>query len=84
MEQDAYREAGVDIDLEAAAVKSLISELTYRRKGEFSMASEIGHFAGFVSLGKYVLAMAVDGVGTKCWSLMHCRTGLRWVLTVLQ
>ncbi len=65
MEQDAYREAGVDIDLEAAAVKSLISELTYRRKGEFSMASEIGHFAGFVSFGKYVLAMAVDGVGTK-------------------
>lgn len=65
MEQDAYREAGVDIDLEAAAVKSLISELTYRRTDQFGMASEIGHFAGFISFGKYVLAMAVDGVGTK-------------------
>jgi len=65
MEQDAYRDAGVDIDLEAAAVKSLISELTYRRSDQFGMASEIGHFAGFISFGKYVLAMAVDGVGTK-------------------
>jgi len=65
MKQDAYRQAGVDIDLEAAAVKSLISELTYRRQGQFGMASEIGHFAGFVSFGKYVLALAVDGVGTK-------------------
>lgn len=65
MEQDAYRDAGVDIDLEAAAVKSLISELTYRRTGKFGMASEIGHFAGFISFGKYALALAVDGVGTK-------------------
>lgn len=65
MEQDAYRDAGVDIDLEAAAVKSLISELTYRRRDQYGMASEIGHFAGFVSFGRHVLAMAVDGVGTK-------------------
>lgn len=65
MEQDAYRTAGVDIDLETAAVKSLISELTYRRTDQFGMASEIGHFAGFISFGKFVLAMAVDGVGTK-------------------
>jgi len=63
--RDAYRESGVDIDLEAQAVKALVSQLTYRRSGEFSMASEIGHFAGFITFGKYVLALAVDGVGTK-------------------
>lgn len=65
MTEDAYREAGVDIDLEAAAVKALVSELTYRRKGDFEMDSDIGHFAGFISFGRYVLALAVDGVGTK-------------------
>ncbi|HWQ66375.1 MAG TPA: phosphoribosylformylglycinamidine cyclo-ligase [Methanospirillum sp.] len=63
--RDAYREAGVDIDLEAQAVKALISQLTYRRTGEYTMASEIGHFAGLISFGKHVLALAVDGVGTK-------------------
>ncbi|MDD1723767.1 MAG: phosphoribosylformylglycinamidine cyclo-ligase [Methanospirillum sp.] len=65
MEQDAYRDAGVDIDLETAAVKALVSELTFRRAGDYGMSSEIGHFAGFVSFGRHVLAMAVDGVGTK-------------------
>jgi phosphoribosylformylglycinamidine cyclo-ligase len=63
--RDAYRESGVDIDLEAQAVRALVSQLTFRRCGEFSMASEIGHFAGFITFGKYVLALAVDGVGTK-------------------
>lgn len=65
MKKDAYRDAGVDIDLETHAVKSLISQLTYRRTGDFSMASEIGHFAGLISFGSHVLALAVDGVGTK-------------------
>jgi len=65
MEHDAYRDAGVDIDLEARAIKSLISELTFRRNDQFGMASEIGHFAGLISFGTYVLALAIDGVGTK-------------------
>ncbi|MFH0968246.1 MAG: AIR synthase related protein, partial [Methanobacteriota archaeon] len=63
--RDAYRESGVDIDLEAQAVKALVSQLTFRRAGEYLMASEIGHFAGFISFGSHVLALAVDGVGTK-------------------
>jgi len=65
MDSDAYSKAGVDIDLEAVAVKALVSELTYRRTGEYQMLTDIGHFAGFISFGEYVLAMAVDGVGTK-------------------
>lgn len=62
---DAYRDSGVDIDLEAQAVRALVSQLTYRRSGEYQMASDIGHFAGFISFGSHVLALAVDGVGTK-------------------
>jgi len=60
-----YREAGVDIDLEAEAVKALVSQLTYRRKGEHGMVGDVGHFAGLIEFGEHVLALAVDGVGTK-------------------
>ena len=59
------REAGVDIDLEAEAVRALVSRLTYRREGDFAPASESGHFAGLIEFGDMVLALAVDGVGTK-------------------
>jgi phosphoribosylformylglycinamidine cyclo-ligase len=65
MTEHTYREAGVDIDLEAQAVKALISRLTYRRTGPFSMLGKVGHFAGLIDCGPYVLALAVDGVGTK-------------------
>ncbi|MDD3071248.1 MAG: phosphoribosylformylglycinamidine cyclo-ligase [Methanoculleus horonobensis] len=64
-EEHTYREAGVDIDLEARAVRALIDSLTYRRSGDFSMLGKVGHFAGLIDFGPYVLALAVDGVGTK-------------------
>lgn len=60
-----YSEAGVDINLEEFGVKTLVSQLTYRRTGGFQMCSDVGHFAGLVDFGEYVLALAVDGVGTK-------------------
>lgn len=60
-----YREAGVDIDLEAVAVRALVDRLTYRRSGSFPMHGGVGHFAGLIEFGDHVLAMAVDGVGTK-------------------
>lgn len=60
-----YSEAGVDISLEELGVKTLISQLTYRRTGGFQMCSDVGHFAGLVEFGDYALALAVDGVGTK-------------------
>lgn len=65
MTEDAYRAAGVDIDLEATAVKALISRLTYRRRGSFQMDGSVGHFAGMIRFGDHVLALTVDGVGTK-------------------
>jgi len=65
MTEDAYRDAGVDIDLEAAAVKSLISNLSYRRSGQNRMLGSVGHYAGLIDFGEKVLALTVDGVGTK-------------------
>ncbi|HDQ07961.1 MAG TPA: phosphoribosylformylglycinamidine cyclo-ligase [Methanoculleus sp.] len=60
-----YRDAGVDIDLEADAVRALVSRLTFRREGDFAPVSGSGHFAGLIEFGDHVLALAVDGVGTK-------------------
>ncbi len=65
MTEDAYREAGVDIYLEAAAVKSLIQNLSYRRTGPHRMLGSVGHYAGLIDFGEKVLALTVDGVGTK-------------------
>jgi phosphoribosylformylglycinamidine cyclo-ligase len=65
MTEHTYREAGVDIDFEAEAVRALIRNLTYRRKGDLKMLGNVGHFAGLIEFGDNVLALAVDGVGTK-------------------
>ncbi|MGB4051899.1 MAG: phosphoribosylformylglycinamidine cyclo-ligase [Methanoculleus sp.] len=65
MTEHTYREAGVDIDLEARAVRALIDNLTYQRTGPFPMLGTVGHFAGLVDCGPFALALAVDGVGTK-------------------
>lgn len=60
-----YAEAGVDIDLEAKGVRTLIDQLSYRRQGSFPMLGNVGHFAGLIDFGDMALALAVDGVGTK-------------------
>jgi len=65
MSKGAYAAAGVDIDLEAAAIKALIKNLTYRRKGKGRMMGAVGHFAGLLDFGKTALALTTDGVGTK-------------------
>jgi phosphoribosylformylglycinamidine cyclo-ligase len=65
MSKNAYAEAGVDIDLEAIAIKSLIKNLTYRRKGRGKMMGAVGHFAGLLDFGETALALTTDGVGTK-------------------
>ncbi|MEN6342295.1 MAG: phosphoribosylformylglycinamidine cyclo-ligase [Methanospirillum sp.] len=62
---NSYREAGVDIRLEADGVASLVRELTYRRTGPYAPVGGVGHFAGMIEFGPYVLALATDGVGTK-------------------
>jgi phosphoribosylformylglycinamidine cyclo-ligase len=62
---NAYAAAGVDIDLEATAIKALIKNLTYRRKGPCKMMGTVGHFAGLLEFGETALALTTDGVGTK-------------------
>jgi phosphoribosylformylglycinamidine cyclo-ligase len=65
MSNTTYREAGVDIDLEATAIGALIKNLTYKRKGSFRMVGSVGHFAGLIDFGEIALALTTDGVGTK-------------------
>jgi phosphoribosylformylglycinamidine cyclo-ligase len=65
MSKNAYTEAGVDIDLEAMAIKALIKNLDYRRKGTATMMGAVGHFAGLIDFGEMALALTTDGVGTK-------------------
>lgn len=65
MSSRSYAAAGVDINLETTAIKSLIQNLTYRRKGSPRMSGEVGHFAGLITFGDYFLALTTDGVGTK-------------------
>lgn len=65
MSDRPYAAAGVDIDLEATAIKALIRNLTYRRRGTPRMTGEVGHFAGLLEFGEHILALTTDGVGTK-------------------
>ena len=62
---NSYREAGVDIRLEANGVAALVRELTFRREGKYRPVGGVGHFAGLIEFGSHVLALATDGVGTK-------------------
>ena len=61
----SYKEAGVDINLEADGVKALIHQLSYKRSGEHGMVGDVGHFAGMIDFGSKVLSLCTDGVGTK-------------------
>ncbi|ABN06320.1 phosphoribosylformylglycinamidine cyclo-ligase [Methanocorpusculum labreanum Z] len=61
----SYKEAGVDINLEADGVKALIHQLSYKRTGEHGMVGDVGHFAGMIDFGSKVLSLCTDGVGTK-------------------
>ena len=65
MSSRSYADAGVDIDLEATAITSLIKNLTFRRTGSPRMIGKVGHYAGLLEFGDYVLALTTDGVGTK-------------------
>lgn len=68
-EEMTYAKAGVNIDRETHAIKTIINILhkTFRfRKGKIGgVLREIGTFANLVDLGEYALAISTDGVGTK-------------------
>ena len=63
-----YASSGVDIDLEGAAVASLIGSLqrSTRKAGTPGAPVDLpGGFGGLIEFGKHLLAMATDGVGSK-------------------
>mgnify|MGYP003313377884 FL=1 len=63
-----YASSGVDIDLEAKAVASLIGSLasSSRAPGEFGAPVHLpGGFGGIIEFGDSCLALATDGVGSK-------------------
>ncbi|MDI3502489.1 MAG: phosphoribosylformylglycinamidine cyclo-ligase [Archaeoglobi archaeon] len=61
----SYSEAGVDIWKEDEVIRALSNELKFRRRG-FGKPLEIKfHYAGFIDLGEFALAITSDGVGTK-------------------
>ncbi len=57
-----YKDAGVDIDMEARFIGTLVEQLKFRRG---IMKNLKKHFTGLVSFGDYYIAMNTDGVGTK-------------------
>jgi len=60
-----YRRSGVDIEREGDAIRSLIKELTFKRKGWGGQAGPEGHFTGLLDFGDHYLSLCTDGVGTK-------------------
>ena len=63
-----YASSGVDIDLEGAAVASLIGSLqrSTRKSGTPGAPVDLpGGFGGLIEFGNHLLAMATDGVGSK-------------------
>ena len=63
-----YASAGVDIDLEGAAVASLVGALakSVRPPGTPGAPVDLpGGFGGLIEFGDHLLALATDGVGSK-------------------
>jgi len=63
-----YASSGVDIDLEGAAVASLIGSLQRSTRTTGTPGAPVdlpGGFGGLIEFGDHLLAMATDGVGSK-------------------
>jgi len=65
MKKFTYAMSGVDILKEKKAVSALVNRITYTRKGAGTPITRIGHYAGLIEFGDYVLALTSDGVGSK-------------------
>lgn len=62
-----YRDAGVDVGKIRTAQKSIgeIISATHRMAAAGKVVSGFGHYAGLIKLGRELLALHSDGVGTK-------------------
>ncbi|MFQ6107488.1 MAG: phosphoribosylformylglycinamidine cyclo-ligase [Thermoplasmata archaeon] len=60
-----YKEAGVDIDAEGESIRSLVSQITFRRDGLGALRDIPGFFTGLIDFGECYLSLCTDSVGTK-------------------
>ncbi len=60
-----YKQAGVDHAGKISAIKALVSEVTFARRGRGAPIGPKGGFAGFVRCGDLAIAVCTDSVGTK-------------------
>ncbi len=60
-----YSKAGVDIDAKSLAIRSLVNQLRYRRKGRGRDMKVKGQFTSLIDFGDVALTLCTDGVGTK-------------------
>lgn len=65
MKPKSYREAGVDIEREDRSIVSIVSQLSYKRRGLGSPIDLPGFFTGLIDFGEWALTLNTDSVGTK-------------------
>jgi phosphoribosylformylglycinamidine cyclo-ligase len=58
-----YAKSGVDILKEEKAIKGILSNFKFQRKGIGKPLG--GHYAGMIEFGEYALVLCTDGVGSK-------------------
>lgn len=58
-----YSKSGVDIFKEEKAIKGILSNIKFKRKGIGRPLG--GHYAGMIEFGEYALVLCTDGVGSK-------------------
>jgi phosphoribosylformylglycinamidine cyclo-ligase len=58
-----YAQSGVDIFKEEKAIKKLVNNIRFKRRGSGKFLG--GHYAGLIDFGDYVLVLSTDGVGSK-------------------
>jgi len=58
-----YAKSGVDIIKEEKAIKGILSNIKFQRKGVGRPLG--GHYAGMIEFGEYALVLCTDGVGSK-------------------
>ncbi|UCF49637.1 MAG: phosphoribosylformylglycinamidine cyclo-ligase, partial [Thermoplasmatales archaeon] len=63
MKKLTYAKSGVDIFKEEKAIKGILSNIKFQRKGIGKPLG--GHYAGMIEFGEYALLLCTDGVGSK-------------------
>ena len=63
MKKLTYANSGVDILKEEKAIKGILSNFKFQRKGIGKPLG--GHYAGLIEFGEYALVLCTDGVGSK-------------------